>query len=260
MARRQIAESRVLLTGASSGIGRHLALELAQRGAKVLAMARREEKLQSLAAEAQNMAGAVEPFCGDVTQAATRAGALERIEQLWGGLDLLINNAGVSAHGRFETAQPRRLQQIMEVNFFAPVELTRLALPLLQQGRRPMIVNIGSILGHRGLPHNSEYCASKFALTGFTQSLRSEVARLGIEVLLVSPGTTDTEFSDHLLEDAGRPWKQPRGVAPERVAQATTRAIIRGRHELIPSRSGRLLVGLNRFCPRLLDWILQRYG
>src|SRR4029079_8217356 len=120
--------------------------------------------------------------------------------------DLLINNAGVGALGRFEEAGAERLRRIMEVNFFALVEMARLAIPALQQGRRPLIVNISSILGHRAVPRSSEYCASKFAVQGFSESLRAELTRLKIGVLVVSPGTTATEFFDHAVESLG---KQP---------------------------------------------------
>ena len=92
----------------------------------------------------------------------------------------------------------------MEVNFFALVEMTRLALPLLKQGVNPIVVNVSSILGHRGVPHSSEYSASKFAVQGFSESIRAEFARLGIDVLVVSPGTTETEFFDRVIEQHRR--------------------------------------------------------
>ena len=114
----------------------------------------------------------------------------------------------------------------MEVNFFVAVELIRAALPTLRQGRRPMIVNVGSILGHRGIPHMAEYCASKFALAGFSEALRAEVARLGIDVLVVSPGTTATDFHDHLVERTDKPpWPQQPRVPPAVVAKAAEAAV-----------------------------------
>ncbi len=105
----------------------------------------------------------------------------------------------------------------MEVNFFALVEMTRAALPLLKQGRRPIIVNVSSILGHRGVPHNSEYAASKFAVHGFSESIRAEFAATGIDVLVVSPGTTETEFFDQVIESNGGPkWPEHTAVTAER--------------------------------------------
>lgn len=261
MPQRDIAGCRTILTGASSGIGRALALELAKNGARLVLNARREEPLRRLADEIAKQGGDVQWGIGDIADAATRQAALDRAVTTFGGLDLLINNAGIGALGRFEEAGPERLRQIMEVNFFALVEMTRLAIPALKQGRRPLIVNVSSILGHRAVPRSSEYCASKFAVQGFSESLRAELARIGIGVLVVSPGTTATEFFDHAVESVGeRPWPEQPGVPPEFVARQTVQAIRRDRHEIVPNSRGRMLLWLNRLSPRLVDWMMQRYG
>ncbi len=132
---------------------------------------------------------------------------------------------------------------------------------MLRNGNRPVVVNIGSILGHRATPRNSEYCASKFAIRGLTESLRPELAQLGIDMLLVSPGTTETEFYQNVINAAEKPpWPEGRGVSAESVARATVRAIAAGRREIIPSGRGRMLVWLNRACPWLVDRIMRRYG
>jgi short-subunit dehydrogenase len=149
----------------------------------------------------------------------------------------------------------------MEVNFFAAAQLMREALPLLQQGRQPMVVNVGSVLGHRGLPFTSDYCASKFALHGFSEAVRPELKRLGIDVLVIAPATTRTELNDQLIEKTGeRPWRDPRGVSPDHVARAAVRAIRHGRREIVPSWSGWWLLALNRFFPSIVDRIVDRYG
>ena len=171
--KREISGSRVIVTGASSGIGRALVVELCRGGAKVVAVARRAERLAELAAHVCQSGGVVETLSGDITDPAVRQQAVERSVERFGGLDILVNNAGVGAMGLFEEATAERLRRVMEVNFFALVEMTRLALPLLKQGRRPIVVNVGSILGHRGVPHSSEYAASKFAVHGFSESLRT---------------------------------------------------------------------------------------
>lgn len=261
MARRQLLDKRALVTGASGGIGRAIALELARNGVDVVLFARRAEKLATVAEEITRLGRRAVTVVGDVADPEDRQRALAAAREHFGGLDILVNNAGTSAHGRFADADPARIRPIMEVNFFAPVELIRKALPRLREGRSPIIVNIGSVLGRRACPHKSEYCASKFALTGFSESLRSEIAPLGIDVLLVTVGPTDTEFFKHLLEDHGKlPWRESTPVPPDRVARATIRAIKRGRHEIIPSWRGRLLVTLNRFCPRIVDKMMSRFG
>ena len=172
-----------------------------------------------------------------------------------------MNNAGVSAHGAFAEADETTLRRIMEVNFFAAAELTRRALPLLKAGERPAIVNIGSIIGHRGLPLNSEYAASKFALRGWSEAIRAELAADGVDVLLVSPGTTETEFFDHLVaKQAELPWGDSAAIPAAVVAEQTVRARERGRHEIFPNWRGRALVYANRLAPGLIDRVLAKLG
>jgi short-subunit dehydrogenase len=259
--RRTIAGSRSLVTGASGGIGRAIALELARQGSTVVVIARREKPLVELVGEIRRGGGRAEAVVGDLTDAAVRAAALERAECAFGGLDILVNNAGSGAMGRFVDASPDRLRKVFEVNFFAAAELTRAAIPLLQQGNHSIVVNIGSILSHRATPRNSEYCASKFALRGLTESLRPELAPLGIDMLLVSPSTTETEFYKHVINAEEKPpWPEQKGVSAESVARATVRAIAAGKQEIIPSMRGRMLVWLNRLCPPLVERIMRRYG
>ncbi|HJS06732.1 MAG TPA: SDR family NAD(P)-dependent oxidoreductase, partial [Pirellulales bacterium] len=140
--KRAISGSRSLVTGASGGIGRAIARELGRQGSSVLLVARRAAALEQLAAEIRSAGGRAELVVGDVTEAAIRRAALDRARDAFGGLDILVNNAGRGAMGRFAEASPERLRQVFELNFFAAVELIREALPLLQQGRQPIVVNI----------------------------------------------------------------------------------------------------------------------
>ncbi len=262
MGRRSLNDRRVLLTGASGGIGRELALQLAPFGTRIAVVARRETQLLELADELKGRgASAVLTVVGDVTEDAVRTDTLQRIRDQWGALDLLINNAGISAHGRFENSAAEVLRKIMEVNFFAAAELVRGAIPLLRDGEDSLLVNVGSILGHRGVPYNSEYCSSKFALRGWSESIRPELARDGIALMIVSPGTTDTEFFEHLIAKGEQmPWNQPRGLPPEDVAAQIVRGIQHRRFEIYPNWRGRLLVLLTRIAPWLLDRVMNRYG
>jgi len=260
MPKREISGSRAIVTGASSGIGRALAVALARQGASVVVTARREDRLDELRKEIESAGGAVATLSGDVTDPAIRQRLIDTACERFGGLDILVNNAGVGAMGRFEEADADRLRCVMEVNFFAPVELTRLALPLLAQGTQPIIVNVSSILGLRATPYSSEYSASKFALQGFSEALRTELVRRKIDVLVVSPGTTQTEFFDSVLEKTGEPaWPEHAPVTAEAVAAATIRAIRRGRHAIIPYGWGKILCWLNRLSPRLVDSLMARY-
>jgi short-subunit dehydrogenase len=260
MAKRSIKGMRTLLTGASSGIGRALAKQLAARGARLVVNGRRADRLATLVEELRSTGTEVYPAVGDVTDPVVRQEMLALALGQLGGVDCLINNAGIGGIGKFSENDEARLRRIMEVNFFAPLELTRLCLPRLRAGRKPVIVNVASVLGHRAVPKKSEYCASKFALHGFSDSLRSELAPEGIDVLLVSPSTTATEFFDVAVGDKGKlPWLT-RGQSSDAVARAAMRAIERGTHEVILTIGGKGLVWFDRLFPTLTNRLVQRFA
>ena len=142
MAKREIQGSRAIVTGASSGIGREIARALAAEGAHVVLNARRRNRLEELAAEVATGEPSFEIVAGDVTDPAVRAHTVHAAVSRFGGLDILVNSAGIGAMGLFEDADPERLRPIMEVNFFALVEMIRVALPALKQGTNPIIVNV----------------------------------------------------------------------------------------------------------------------
>jgi short-subunit dehydrogenase len=253
--RRQIAGSRMLITGASQGIGRALAIEAARQGAQVLATARHADLLRELAAEGRT----IQTMTADVTSAADRQAMADAMQRLFGGLDVLVNNAGIGATGHFADATEERLRQIFEVNFFGLAELTRVCLPLLKQGNRPAIVNVSSIVGKRGLPGRSEYSASKFAVQGLSEALRPELAVQGIDVLIVNPGLTATNFSQNMLERKSRlKVDHMRGMTAEQVARATLKAIAHGKAEVTFTAKGKLFVLVSRFFPWLVDRIATR--
>lgn len=261
--RRSLAGSRIAVTGASGGIGLALAEELARHGAKLILNARREEVLREVSATLTARGTDVACAPGDIADEDVRRRLLAAATECFGGLDILVNNAGIGAFGRFAEADPANLRRIFEVDFFATAELTRAAIPLLHEGTTPAVVNIGSILGHRGIPYAAEYCAAKFAVRGFSEALRPELAKFGIDLLLVSPGTTDTGFFANVLAMRVRlPWrkKEGGGVPAAKVAAATADALERGRKEIIPSAGGRAMVLANRFFPGVVDWWLARYG
>jgi len=259
MARRKIAGLRILITGASQGIGRELVLAAAQRGARVLAVARSAELLAELAREVRTGGGVVETVVADVTSPEDRRKMVEVAQQHFGGLDVLVNNAGIGATGHFVEAGPERLRALMEVNFFALTETTRLFLPLLKQVRNPALVNISSVAGRRAIPARSEYSASKFAVQGFSEALRAELAKDGIDVVVVNPGLTRTNFSRNMLEQKARmAVDHMRGMTAEAVAAATLRALERGSHEVTLTWQGKMIALVSRFFPRLADWIVKR--
>jgi short-subunit dehydrogenase len=253
--------ARVLLTGASSGIGAALARRLAAEGSRLVLASRSRERLEALAESIRAAAGDAVAAPADVADPAQRAALVETAVAALGGLDVLINNAGVGASGWFADAAEERLRRIFEVNFFAATELTRLALPHLRRGRHPMLVNVSSVVGRRAIPGSSEYAASKFALTGWSEALRPELARLGIHVLVVSPGGVATEFKDNLIEERFLlNWQTRRGMPADRCARLIVAAMRRRRNEVVITAGAKLLLWLNRLSPRLVDWLMERFA
>ncbi|MGL6196107.1 MAG: SDR family NAD(P)-dependent oxidoreductase [Thermoguttaceae bacterium] len=288
--KRKIENSRVILTGASSGIGKALAIQLAAQGAKLIVNARREDKIQELITEIErnrqksgtsgNAALEVYAVCGDITDENVRKAIVQTAVEKFGGIDFLINNAGVGATSLLEVTPEEITRRLMEVNYFSAVSLTQMSLPYLKESAKsraeikqtetdlkqknsqanPIIVFLGSIVGLRGVPHYGAYGAAKFAVNGYSESLRSELNSAGIDVLLVSPGTTQTEFFDVLLQSSSAP-NMPihKMVTSEYVAGEIISAMKKGKHRIIPYFQAKILNILNRFFPSLTDRIMCWY-
>jgi short-subunit dehydrogenase len=228
-------------------------------GARIALAARSKDKLAELEADLKGQNFDVLALPSDVTLEEDRRQLLERATEHFGGLDVLVNNAGVASWAHFAHSTESILRQIMEVNFFAPAELIRLAIPILVEGEQPAIVNVGSMCGRRGMPAWSEYSASKFALSGLTEALRAELARFDIDVLLVLPGLTRSDFSRHLLQSAGRMKIDfTAGMPPEQVAGHIVRVLQKNVTESVVGREARWMLRFQRFFPRLLDRLIAR--
>jgi short-subunit dehydrogenase len=256
---RDLHGRRILITGASSGIGKCLAEQAARAGARVALAARSTERLDEIAGRLTAQGADVFAAPADVTSEPERRRLLETVVERFDGLDVLMNNAGVGSWGHFADSSEAILRQVMEVNFFAPAELIRLAVPVLQRGRQPAVVNVASMCGRRGLPAWPEYSASKFALVGLTEALRAELARFDVDVLLVLPGLTRSELPQHLLRSAGRANIDfASGMPPEQVAMSILNALRRNRTETVIGSDARWLLRVNRFLPRLVDRLIAR--
>jgi short-subunit dehydrogenase len=257
--RRELRGARILLTGASSGIGRCLAEQAAHAGARLALTARSADRLHDLAQSLTTLGAEAIALPGDITREADRQHILAAVVERFGGLDVLVNNAGVGSWCHFAESSEEILRRIMEVNFFAPAELIRLAIPVLRKGRSPAIVNIASMCGRRGIPAWSEYSASKFALCGLTEALRGEMVRFAIDVLLVVPGLTRSDLWQHLLRNTGRyQLDVSKGMAPEEVADGILRALRTNSTETVLGWDARWMLRVNRFLPRLVDAVLAR--
>jgi short-subunit dehydrogenase len=260
---RSWTETRALVTGASSGLGKALAEHLVRAGANVILTGRSAERLgrvaTGLASEGADPARIL-TVAADLTDDDDRARLFALARQRFGALDLVINNAGVGATGQFETHDPSVLRQIFEINVFAMAEVCRAALPLLAEGRDAVMVTMGSVNARRALPGRAEYCASKFAVSGFSESIRIEWRRFGIHVLQVNPGFTNTPFDDNALVDTSRvSVSHRRTMSADAVAQATLRAIDRGKSEITVGRQAKLFLLASRIAPRFVDWGLSRW-
>jgi short-subunit dehydrogenase len=257
---RDLHGCNILLTGASRGIGRALAEKLARLRVKLSLVARSQEALEAIAQKCVGLGARAFAVAADLTIAEARSRAVREAAEKMGGLDVLINNAGVASFGHFDTSSETVLRTIMEVNFFAPVELIRQAVPYLAQGRRPAIVNVASVCGRRGLPGWSEHCASKFALVGFSEALRAELVRHGIDVLLVLPGLVRSDdLGRHLLRNEGRMKLNFAGAQPAaEVAEEIIRALRKNRSETLVGWQSSWLLRANRFFPRFVDYMMAR--
>jgi short-subunit dehydrogenase len=257
--RRNLRDRRILITGASRGIGRCLAEQLADCGARVMLVARSQDRLTELEKSLRLQGHDALGVAADITVEADRARLLDTAIKHFGGLDVLVNNAGLGSWAHFSNSKESVVREIMEVNFFAPAELTRLFIPLLTNGEQAAVVNVGSMCGRRAMPAWPEYSASKYALSGLTEALRGELARFDIAVLLILPGLTSSDFSRHMLQSEGRQEIDfAGGMPPERVAAHIVRAIKKNATETVIGRDARWMLRFNRFFPRILDRLLAR--
>lgn len=271
---RDLRERVVLVTGASRGIGRRVAHLLAGQGAKVAVTARSESELWATARECLQTAyqrghqAEVLVVAGDLTEEADRERIVAATLARFGGLDVLVNAAGVCSFGEFSTSTPEILRRVMEVNFFAAVEMVRLVQPHLEQsarrgaadGWRPAVVNVASICGRWGIPSMTEHCASKHALVGWSEAVRAEFVRYGIDVLVVLPGLVRSDdLQRHLLRNEGKIYLDFAGAPPpEEAARDVLRSLRWNRSE---AASGWVSWGVwwsRRLFPRAVRFFMQR--
>src|SRR4051794_18381710 len=253
---RTLQGRRILITGASSGIGRSLAQQLAAAGARLVLAARSADKLHELADSLGRSPDDVLVVPTDVTREQDRQHVLDQAALHLGGLDVLINNAGIASWAHFADSTEEVLRQILEVNFFAPAELIRRAIPILVKGEQPAVVNVASMCGRRAMPAWSEYSASKYALCGLTEALRGELARFDIDILLIEPGLTRSGLAQHFLRSEGRAKIEfDRGMPPEKVAACILRSLQKNRTETVIGSDARWILRVNQFLPRLVDYL-----
>ncbi len=249
-----------LITGASMGIGAATARALAEAGCRVALVARSTDALTVLAEEIRAQGGQALPLPGDVADRLTAEAAVGQTLQVFGRLDILLNNAAVGLHRSPLGAAWADVERLMAVNLYGPLAFMRAAVPAMREVGGGLIVNVSSIVGRRAVPRIGVYCASKAALERLSDSLRLELAPDNIRVVTLYPGVTNTGFNRHTL-DVGvglRPGRM-RGASPERVARAVLRVIRREPRDAYASIFDRAFVTFSTLLPGVADVILRRY-
>jgi short-subunit dehydrogenase len=251
----RLKEKNVVITGASSGIGRATAIEMARRGANVVLAARRVELLEKVAAECRAFGVSAVAVETDVTD----AGACRRLIETAGQVDVLVNNAGFAVFDEMAGSRAEDLRAMMDTNFFGAVHCTQAVLPRMLARGAGTIVNVASIAGIMGYARMGGYCATKFALIGMTEALRDEVVGKGVRVALVCPGTTETEF--FVKAERGKMPGASRlilATSAERVARAVCDAAEDGRYRRILPLFAALYMRLKELFPRVAHLLMRR--
>ncbi len=254
---------RIILTGASEGIGRALALELAGRGARLALAARDRERLESLAQECRARGGDARALPTDVTNTQDCEWLIDETVKAFGGIDVLVHNAGITMWSRFDALRDLSIfERIMDVNYFAPVRLTALALPHLKASKG-LLVAVASLAGITGVPERSGYAASKHAMIGFFDSLRIELAGSGVDVTVVAPDFVVTEIHKRAIGPDGEPlgespMKQDKIMTANACAARIARAIEKRERQVLMSLRGKFGRWLKLVAPGVIDRIAAK--
>jgi len=251
----------VLITGASSGIGRETAIAFAKKKAILAISGRNKKNLISLKTLIENQGGKVKIFPFDLTNTSKIPLLIDEIKKEFNStIDVLINNAGVSVFGLIENIPQKEYLQVMKVNFLAPVALTQAVIPGMKEKEFGLIINISSGAAKRGLPLLSAYCSSKAAFNSFTESVRVELVPYGIKIMSFSPGLVETSFTAR-TKSYGRdsnPFSEGRMLSSKMVSQKIVQASERLKRDVILSNRTKFTGVLNTLFPQLFDSILAR--
>lgn len=249
----------VVITGGSSGIGRALAALALQQGACVAVCARNEAKLKALFPASDRLLC----LAADVSREDDCRTFIESVTGRWGRIDVLINNAGISMRALFEEVNLSVIRELMDVNFWGAVYCTRYALPAIMAGKG-VVLGVSSIAGYRGLPGRTGYSASKFAMQGFMEALRTELLHTGVHVMWVSPGFTASNIrnvarSKDGTAQAETPLEESKLMTAETCAGIILNAVVKRKRVVVMTGQGKLTVWLNKLLPGLADKLVYNH-
>jgi short-subunit dehydrogenase len=258
--RRKLRDAVVVITGASSGIGRATALKFAERGATVVVAARREPLLQSLADECQQRGGRALAVRTDVTEKEQVEALARRAVETFGRIDVWVNNAAVTLFSRFEESPIEDYERVIRTNLFGYIYGARAVLPYFREQGEGVLINNASIVGVISQPYTSAYSLTKWAIRGLTESLRMELLDApNIYACTVLPATIDTPFFQHAANRTGREVRAMEPVYPaDMVADAIVHLSRHPRREVIVGGAGRMLAFQHAMAPRLAERMMAR--
>jgi short-subunit dehydrogenase len=246
-----------IVTGASSGIGKQVAIDMVKRGVRTVAIARRREKLEETLREMRSSATAdAEILVADVAVAETARHAAEVAQTKWGRIDFLVNNAAISKRKHILTVTPEEAEETIRINLLGPIYMTLAVLPAMVARKEGYIVNVSSIAGKLGNPREAIYSASKFGLAGLSETLYFDLHRRGVHTVLVNPGPIATEIWEKIESPAAY---RGRFYPPSDVSNAIFDAIERRRHEVTVPRHMGVVPIVKAIFPGMIRWGTDRY-
>lgn len=251
----------VVVTGGSDGIGRALVETLLQQGAKVATCSRNYDKLYQL--QTLNPNKPLFIYQADVSSEQDCRTFIEKVVKAYGTIDILINNAGISMRALFQDTELETLRKVMDINFWGTVYCTKFALPYIIK-QKGTVAGISSVAGYRGLPGRSGYSASKFAVNGWMEALRTELMDSGVNVIWVCPGFTASNIRNAALDQDAKPTgetKMDEGkmMTAEECATHILNAIEKRKRTLVLTGTGKQAVYMNRFFPALADKLVRKF-